>query len=428
METCKELKDLAKLFKDKGYTLYIVGGFVRDSLLGYTPHDIDITSSMIVEDVQNLCKENKIKHTVINKNLGTIQIKINSQEFEYTTFRKESYKVQGDHSPSEVEFVDNINLDALRRDLTINAIYYDIINEEIIDPLQGFKDISNKIIKTANYPSITLADDGLRILRIIRFASMLNFKFDKTTYKELKFNKSRLLKISKERILKELKELVIADYKHNLDNKIAIKIINKLKLLPIIFNKTLTKTKISKLNINKFYLLPKESRLIGFYILVLTSYVKNLVNDSQLSYIVNSILGNDGIKESKDNIFVTQKVFKIFQNLEYNTDTINASVNYLTLSDAERIIISTLLSKKANIELSDNISIIKARNLPLSIHDLDICAEDLIDAKIERKFISKILSSLFNQVIEMKVMNRRKELLDLAIQINDTFKTITKNK
>ena len=175
-------------------------------------------------------------------------------------------------------------------------------------------------------------------------------------------------------------------------------------------------------------MLPKESRLIGFYILVLTSYVKNLVNDSQLSYIVNSILGNDGIKESKDNIFVTQKVFKIFQNLEYNTDTINASVNYLTLSDAERIIISTLLSKKANIELSDNISIIKARNLPLSIHDLDICAEDLIDAKIERKFISKILSSLFNQVIEMKVMNRRKELLDLAIQINDTFKTITKNK
>ena len=145
MELCEELITLSKEFNKKGHPLYIVGGFVRDSLLGQVSPDIDICSSMPVDLVVDICKKLKIKTTLINKTLGTIQLTYKTKQFEYTRFRQESYSAHGTHNPDSVSFVEDISIDTLRRDFTINSIYYDIEAKTVIDKVGGQKDLQNGI-------------------------------------------------------------------------------------------------------------------------------------------------------------------------------------------------------------------------------------------------------------------------------------------
>lgn len=427
MEVCKELISLAKEFNKENAPLYIVGGYVRDSILGVKCGDIDITSYLGQEKVLEICNRLKLKTHNINKNLGTIQITHGDKQFEYTQFRKESYSVAGVHTPDSVEFVEDIEVDTLRRDYTINSIYYNILSQEYVDLAHGREDISSHIIRTTNNPEITLKDDALRILRGVRLSSTLNFDFEKNTFKALKTFTPLLKNISKERILKELSLSVVADLKYNLPNFNFLKLCNSLNLPKYIFNSTLDRIKnFNSLNMENFYSLGKDSRLIAFYILILKNYFNSYQSDNHLAFAVTTLLGTSGIKESNQNIVVTEKIYRIYQNLEYGKDTTNATVNYLTLSNAERDIIDAYLGKKAKTQLSDNISIVKANNLPLSVHQLDICAQDLIDAGIERKYISKILSTLYNQVLNMQLKNSKEDLLKLARELNETFTKIAK--
>lgn len=427
MEVCKELVRLAKEVEKKGATLYLVGGYVRDSILGLKNTDIDITSSLSEESIIEICSKLNIKTNNINKHLGTIQLIYNNIRFEYTRFRKESYPLDGSHTPSNVEFVTDINVDTLRRDFTINSIYYDILQDEFVDITNGRKDIERKIIRTTNHPDITLRDDGVRILRAVRFSSLLNFKIEPRTLRALKKYTPLLKSISKERILKELNLSVTADLTYNRPNKNFLKFCNLLSLPKYMFNSSLSRMrKFSRSDINNFYALEKSSRLVGFYILILKNYFKDYVADNQLSFTINMLLGHNGIKESSNHIFTTEKIYKIYQNLSHGTDELNATVNYLTLSNAERNIIDNFLSKKAKQALSDKISFIKDKKLPLSVHELDICVQDILDLNIERKFISKILSTLYNQVLNMYVPNEKEALKNLALELHETFIKVSK--
>lgn len=425
MEISKDLRTLSKEFKKRDYDLYITGGYVRDSLLEIQSNDIDLTSNAPYTIVADICKKLKFRCVSINKTLGTIKIITKSEEYEYTQFRKESYS-KGSHTPDEVIFVDDISIDALRRDITINSLYYHIASDRIIDLVHGQKDLENKLIRTTNVPSITLQDDGLRILRVIRFASLLNFRIERNTYKYLQQYLHKLKDISKERILKELSEIVISDTKHNKPNKIALEIFNKLKIYTYLFNSSFKNIKLKKSDIIAFYSLSSPARLIGLYMLVLKNYHKGYMPESQLKYSCNLLLGKDGIKDSNLNISTLEKLYLIYENLENNIDIINATINYLTLSNTEREIIQALVSVKTKDTLSDNISFIKSKKLPLSIHELNISAQDLIDNKINSNYISRILMTLFNQVIEMKVSNEKEELIKLALDINETFTNIAK--
>jgi len=425
VEIKSSLKNLAKLFRDEGYTLYIVGGYVRDMLLNFDNNDIDITSNMPYKKVIDICKKNKIKCIPVNKTLGTLHIISNSDTFEYTQFRKESYRTKGSHTPSDIDFVDDIKIDTLRRDITINSMYLDILNENIIDYTFGQKDLENKIIRTTNKPEVTLSDDALRILRIIRFASTLNFKIAKKTFKVMKEYIGNLKVISKERILQELKLIVVSDYKHKSNNQIFLKLFNKLKIYEYLFNYNLSRLKnISKKDIRAYYSLSPSARLIGLYILIIKNYVNGYTKNTQLQYDINCLLGRDGIKESNTNINLTNKLYLIYQNLEYGVDDINATVNYLTLSDTEREIILAYLSKNTKDILFDNIKTIKDNKLPISVHELPITANDLLEANIDRKYIGKLLQTLFNQVLQMQVKNEKEDLLKLATHIHSSFITL----
>lgn len=427
MKVSSNLKKLAKEFSKQNHHLYIVGGFVRDNLLGLEPSDIDITSSMPLEKVEDICKSLNFKCDIINKHLGTLLISTPKEKYEYTRFRKESY--MGGHSPKDVEFVDDIRDDALRRDLTINAIYYDIQLGEIVDIVNGKKDLQNGIIRTANTPLITLRDDGLRILRVIRFASTFNFKIDKKTMLALKYYKENLLNISKERILNEIKLCVVSDLKYGIENRIFWDNINRLKLLPLLFNRMLDKfPKVDKKTIANFYSQPNELRLLDFYFIILKGYLNSHNAHNQLSFAINSLFGLDGIKESVATIRLLEKLYLIYQNIEHGVDALNASINYLGLTDNSKRLIRSHLSTLGLSTLDSNIALVEGHNLPTSISQLKVNAKDIIARGIEPRYVSSILNALYNQVLQLKVQNVKADLLNLAIDIHKTFINITKGK
>lgn len=212
----EELKKLAGLFPPTS-PLYAVGGYVRDSLIGLPPGDADVCSAMRVEDVKNLL-ENSGFH-VINRSLrlGTVIIRSDNGELEceYTTFRTDSYAPdRGSHSPYKVTFTSDISSDSLRRDFKMNALYLDLKTDEITDLIGGREDIENGVVSAADKPDKVFAEDGLRVLRLVRFACELGFIIEEGTFSAAKRNAARVLDISAERIRSELVKIFAADTAH----------------------------------------------------------------------------------------------------------------------------------------------------------------------------------------------------------------------
>ncbi len=425
MEVSSKLKDLAKKCATQGHRLYIVGGYVRDSIIGNISHDIDICSNASPDDMITIAHSLKLKAHIVNKQLGTVHIGDEKESYEYTPFRVESYGTPGEHSPNAVKFVDDIDTDYLRRDITINSIYYDILDDKIVDPASGTKDIVTHTIRTTNQPHITLNDDGLRILRIIRFASTLDYHIEHKTIRAIKKYRTRLNAISKERIVDELQKCVVADLKYNSHSTAFIDYINRLRLIPIIWGRKARKVhKLNKAEKDNFYALPDTARLVGLYAIIIHKTLFTYLSHKHLAYYINCILGHDGLKESSQHIRTTEKILLITENLNYGKDTINASINYLQSSTGERMVIDMCLNKKSKKTLSDNITYIKDKNLPLGVHELDIVPQDLIDVGIDNKFIGRILQALYNLVLNLKIKNDKQMLVDTALQIHNQFKNI----
>ena len=213
------LVQLAQIFAPNA-TLYVVGGAVRNSLLGYEINDYDITSKVLAEDAQRLLAESEFEVVACYKRTGTLVIKKGNFKIEYTTFRQDSYPLSsGVHTPNQCTFTDNMLLDAKRRDFTCNALYYDILKDEIVDVVGGVKDIENKLLKTVREPFQTLSEDALRIMRLVRFHLQLGFEIEKNTLDSAKKYAYQLKDISKERIKEELVAIFEAVYKYDSKSK-----------------------------------------------------------------------------------------------------------------------------------------------------------------------------------------------------------------
>ena len=191
--------DLVKKIKKKKYKAYIVGGAVRDIILGNNPHDIDISTNMPIDEIEKTFKTYDVGQS---KDFGIVSVKHNGFDFEVANFRKDGTYVDG-RKPEKVEIVLNFKDDAARRDLSINAMAVDG-DGNIIDHFDGTKDIKNKIIKTVGNPHKRFEEDKLRMLRALRFASRLNFKIDDETKNAIKAKSSDITQVSYERIRDEL--------------------------------------------------------------------------------------------------------------------------------------------------------------------------------------------------------------------------------
>ena len=203
IEVPENLEKLAKLLKKKA-ELFIVGGYVRNQILGIGGTDVDLCSKLLPDQLKEYLKDTNFVVKDKNKKLGTVTISIGNEVYEHTTFRTEIYDDTGRHCPVSVNFVDDLRQDAKRRDFTINCLYYSITKQRIIDIYSGLYDLENKTIKTIETPQFVFNNDGLRILRMIRIACELNFKIDKQTYKTATLMSYRLKDITGIRKQKEL--------------------------------------------------------------------------------------------------------------------------------------------------------------------------------------------------------------------------------
>jgi tRNA nucleotidyltransferase/poly(A) polymerase len=191
-----EIKELSNIFKENGKKLYIVGGWVRDYLMGKTPEDIDLTTDSLPDETLEFLG-GKYSVDLVGKAFGVIILRIGDQDIEIASFREDSSGRKPD-----VKLGVTIEEDVKRRDLTISALFYDIDKEEIVDLVGGIDDINNRVIRMVGDPLDRINEDQLRVLRLIRFASRYNFDIDPKTAESVSKNVD-LSGISKERIVEE---------------------------------------------------------------------------------------------------------------------------------------------------------------------------------------------------------------------------------
>lgn len=205
MKTKTKELDVAKTImcrlEDKGFESYLVGGYVRDLLLGKDSKDIDITTSAKPQEVKSIFN----KTIDVGIEHGTVVVIEDGYSFEVTTFRADGEYLDG-RRPSSVQFSNNLKDDLIRRDLTINALAIDL-EGKVIDEFGGVDDLNNKVIRSVGSPYKRFNEDALRMLRAIRFMSQLGFKMDDNTLEGIKENKQKIELISIERVYVELEKM-----------------------------------------------------------------------------------------------------------------------------------------------------------------------------------------------------------------------------
>ena len=194
--------EIVKKLQSNGFTAYFAGGCVRDILLSKTPEDYDIVTTATPDQVETLFPDN----IPLGKSFGTIIVKQDGHTFEITTFRSDSGYSDG-RRPDSITF-ENPEVDAHRRDFTVNGLFYDPFADQIYDFIDGQKDLNAKIIRFIGDPEARILEDNLRILRAVRFKNTLDFQYHPDTYQAVKKYAHLITNISSERIQSELNKML----------------------------------------------------------------------------------------------------------------------------------------------------------------------------------------------------------------------------
>ncbi len=400
------LLKLARLFKKKG-ELYIVGGYVRNALLGIFETDIDLASRLTNDEIKEILFGTKYEIKETSKKLGTITISLGEEKWEHTTFRREEYPNGGDHTPSKVEFIDDIKEDAKRRDFTVNAIYYNILKDEIVDFYGGVNDVKKRIIRAIETPAYVFNSDGLRILRMVRLASELNFKINGETMLGAYDMRENLCDISGARKLEELNLILNSSkrYKVSKPNSFmfGLQIFNVLRLWKY-YNSPVLKVKynlVSKVS--------KENRFVALLIDIISS--SKYKNDPE--ELVNQILGKFGLGLTENKIEQYRKIVCAYFDALAKVENKEFFIKYFD----DFKIISNLLEKKSKkifkkYDFFYNYLI--NNKIPIRIKDLKISGADIKEnfPKIKEKYYKAILTELLIRVFDGLIKNEKEILIN----------------
>jgi poly(A) polymerase len=201
------LDSLGKMFHEAGYELALVGGPVRDAILGRVAPDVDLTTNATPDQILEVIKGKVDTHWEIGKEFGTIGCRIGDDQIEITTYRTDQY--EADSRKPEVKFGTDLKHDLQRRDFTVNAMALTLPDRDFVDPFGGLRDLEDKVLKTPGKPEDSFGDDPLRMLRGARFASQLGFEIEPATFEAMQAMRQRLEIVSAERIQVELQKLML---------------------------------------------------------------------------------------------------------------------------------------------------------------------------------------------------------------------------
>ena len=205
MELPKNVRLCIQALEDAGYSAYVVGGCVRDNLLGLTPEDFDLCTNATPEQIAGVFSRYKLVRN--GEKHGTIGVVMGHQVYEITTFRSESTYSDNRH-PDQVEYVSTVTEDLSRRDFTINAIAY-APGEGYIDPFGGYQDINRKVLRTVGDPEQRFQEDALRILRGVRFATRFGLQIEESTKQAMLSLSALMDHLARERVMSELSKLLL---------------------------------------------------------------------------------------------------------------------------------------------------------------------------------------------------------------------------
>ena len=437
----KEAICIIDTIEKAGYEAYIVGGCVRDLLMGRTPHDWDITTSAKPEQVKEVFRrtyDTGIKH-------GTVTVILNEQHFEVTT-----YRIEGEYKdfrrPEEVSFVEDITLDLSRRDFTMNAIAYHPVRG-FMDPYNGQEAIKRGYISSVRCAKERFTEDALRILRAVRFSAQLGFAIDEDTIQGIEACKALLTHISKERIRDEflkicvsdrpshinlLKELGLLEYimpefmktydtpqnhphhiyhvaKHTLVAMENIEPTIRLRLTMLLHDigKAYTRTTDAH-GIDHFYNHPKKSVELAGRIL------RDLKLDNRMIKEVSSLVyfHDYHIKHTIDKVYIKRMLMEIGPELF-------DELMKVQLADAKAQNPEKLEPKIKSIEMQKKIKEeVMANNEPYQKSMLAITGADLIEAGIPRgKEIGWLLDKALDKVIHDPLANEKDGLMNYCQRI-----------
>lgn len=391
---------LSKL-KENGYQAYVVGGAVRDFLMGKTPHDYDLTSDALPSQISDVFKEFYQEHS--GEKHGTIRVIIDHKPIEITTFRcDEGYTDY--RRPDNVEFVKDAYIDSKRRDFSINAFYYS--EGHIYDFHEGLEDLNNKVIKTIGNPSARFHEDALRILRAIRFSAKLGYEIESKTKTALLDCKEELNLIAKERILIELKEISsTSNFFRDIKEYFSI-----FKLIIPCLDKIGN-------SIDDIYNFDTKS--YGDYIASLSAlFSLREINNDFMPWRLFIKMDNESINAVKTLI----KLKDINFNNSFDDDYINGLI--LLSKPVDINVFKNYLINLYNLKRFKNddidsilnrVDILSEGNTPYSLKDLEIDGNDLLKLGIEKnQYFKEILNEVLLRCNQGDLNNNRNEEIEFV--------------
>jgi len=409
--------------KEYGSIGYVVGGCVRDTFLGKEPSDWDITTPLLPEVVEKVFQDYKVIETGIKH--GTVTVVIDDEQYEITTFRIDGNYSDGRH-PDNVNFTNSLIEDLSRRDFTINALAYNP-DVGIIDYFDGLSDLENGIIRCVGHPKDRFDEDGLRILRALRFAITLGFNIEGQTLYYMESKREMLSSVSKERIYSELCKMMRTEFPNSF--KILYQCLNLFYCITPYFSDS-AKSSVtlfehhrvieSLISTNR-----NDDAIVRFALLFQFTddpkkVLTNIRMDNNTSKSVLELLERkDRYKhisyESEERKYEVRKLIKEigFKNTKYLCNFWQARV--MTSSPIKKF---QYLKTIKQMKIDAGITV--GKNECCTLKQLDITGEDLIEIGYEpSKEIGDVLNLLLDEVLHDPYKNRNKWLIAWAQELKE---------
>ncbi len=438
-EVSPAILNIIQKCRDRGYECYLVGGSVRDLLLGLDVYDYDFATDAHPDAIMGIFRKSiptGIKH-------GTVSIIIDQRQFEITTYRSDGTYNDGRH-PDSVAFSNDLKTDIERRDFTINGLAYDPTTGEIIDHVNGIRDLSGRIIRTIGDPVMRFTEDGLRPIRACRFAAKLDFEIEEATLRAIPQTLEVVQKVSKERIRDELLKILEAE-----TPSVGIEYLRKSGLLRVILPELADCYEVSQ---NRYHIYdvyyhsvyscdaaPKDSPMIRLAALlhdIGKIPTRQPGEDGDFTFYNHEVVGAKMVKRIMKRLKFSNEQVDIVNNLilnhmfhytdEWTDGAVRRFIRKVGLDNIGNLFTLRMADRKGNgarkglpapIErLKTRIDrVIEAENA-FSVRDLNIDGNDIMQefGLKPGPIIGRILNELLETVLDNPELNERDKLVAMA--------------